>query len=332
MKDSRLMFTDGELPPEDDNPATDAADTGERITELSVWHNRPEVKKKQSEKSKSDGGSDTHLKQKQSVKKRYAAKSRENAEKTAEKTAEAAEKAARAVEEASKKIGEFIKTHWKGIAIVGAIALLLVFLTSVFSTCTAFAGCMGGVVSESSYSAEEADLLDAEALYFSLEEELWEMIAEYSESGTYDEVIYDLENIGHDPYALAAILSAVYPEGWTLDSARGVIETIFWKEYRLSGNMRYETRYRTVSIPDPPYTVQEPYRFSICTVSLQNHDLPEVAKAYLTPDQYERFTILMETHGLRSDLFSGQCHAVRKEEYEKKGQRSTYFKTPEDEE
>ena len=197
MKDSRLMFTEGELPPEDNNPSTDAVDAGERVTELAVWQNRPEVKKKQSEKPKPEGDSEAHRLQKQRVKKRYAAKSRENTEKTAEKTAETAEKAARKVEEAAKKSEEFIREHWKSIAVVAAIALLIVFLTSIFSTCTAASGSIGGIISGSSYTAEdEADLLGAEDMYLSLEDELREMIADYSESGTYDEVIYNLEDIG----------------------------------------------------------------------------------------------------------------------------------------
>ena len=304
MKDSRLVFTDGELPPEDSNPSTDAADAGERITELSVWHSRPDVKKKpQSEKLKSEGESDAHRLQKKGLKKRYAAKKRENAEKTAEKTAETAEKTARKVGEAAEKAEKYIREHWKGIAVVIAFAVLLYFLASLFSMCTAFTGSVGGIVSEGSYSAEDSDLLNTEDVYLSLEEGLREMIAEYSESGTYDEVKFDLEEVGHDPYALAALLSSVYPEGWTLDSAREMIDTIFCKEYRLSENTLYETRYRTVSIPDPPYTVQEPYNYTICTVSLRNHDLKEIAEDILTPDQLERFNILMETHGLRPDLF-----------------------------
>ena len=307
MKDSRLMFTEGELPPEDENSAVDAVDAGTRITELSVWNTRAEIHRKQKQadkaKPKDESSQETKQFQRRAMKKRYAQRHGEEAEKTTERTAEAAEKAAHAAEEAAQKIGEYIREHWKGFAVIGAIALLLVFLTSVFSTCSVFVGGVSGVVSESSYSAADEDILGGEDAYLALEEDLRQRIADYETNGVYDEVVYDLEEIGHDPYALTSLLSAVYPDGWTLAEAQETLETIFWKQYRIGENVLYETRYRPVAIPDPPYTVQEPYHYTICTLSLRNYDLSEVAEAYLTPEQYERFEIYMETHGLRSDLF-----------------------------
>ncbi len=305
MKDSRLMFTEGELPPEEENSAVDAVDAGTRITELSVWKTREDIqhRQKQAEKHKAESNPESKQNQRRVMKKRYSRRHGEEAERTAERTAEAAEKAARAAEEAAEKAAEFIKEHWKGIAIVGAIALLLVFLTSVFSTCSVFVSGVGGVVSESGYAATDEDILSGEEAYLALEENLRETLAAYETNGVYDEILYDLDEIGHDPYALISIVSAVYPDGWTLAQAQATLETIFWKQYRMGENVLYETRYRPVSIPDPPYTVQQPYHYTICTVSLRNHDLTEVAEAYLTPEQYERFEMYMETHGLRPDLF-----------------------------
>lgn len=83
------------------------------------------------------------------MKRRYARRHGEETERTAERTAEAAEKAARAAREAAERAAEFVKEHWKGIAVIAAIVLLLVFLTSVFSTCSVFVGGVSGVVNES---------------------------------------------------------------------------------------------------------------------------------------------------------------------------------------
>lgn len=303
MKDSRLMFTEGELPPEEENAAVDAVDAGTRITELTVWNTRAEMqrRKKQAEKHKAENNPESKQNQRRAMKRRYAHRHGEEAERTAEWTAEAAEKAARAAREAAERAAEFVKEHWKGIAVIAAIVLLLVFLTSVFSTCSVFVGGVSGVVNESTYSTTDEDIHGGEDAYLALEADLRQMLADYE--GVYDEIIYNLDEIGHDPYALISLLSAVYPEGWTLAEAQSTLETIFWKEYRIGENVLYETRYRPVSIPDPPYTVQQPYHYTICTLSLRNHDLTEVAEAYLTPEQYERFEMYMETHGLRPDLF-----------------------------
>ena len=159
------------------------------------------------------------------------------------------------------------------------------------------------MVGESSFTAADEEIHGAEDAYRTLEEELRRMIADYETTTDYDEYIYTLDEIGHDPYELIALLSALYPGEWTLAEVRETLETVFWKQYRLSENCLYETRYRTLAISEPPYAVQEPYRYTVCTLTLRNHSLSEVAAAYLTPEQMETFALYMETHGLRSDLF-----------------------------
>ena len=108
MKDSRLMFTEGELPPEEENSAVDAVDAGTRITELSVWKTREDIqhRQKQAEKHKAESNPESKQNQRRVMKKRYSRRHGEEAERTAERTAEAAEKAARAAEEAAEKAAE----------------------------------------------------------------------------------------------------------------------------------------------------------------------------------------------------------------------------------
>ena len=257
--------------------------------------------------------------QKQAIKKEYAAA---KAGKTADNTVKASEataKAARQAAEESKKTGEFIAKHRKGLIVLAIAALLLVLMLGVISSCsvmfqggtTAFGG--------TTYPSEDAEMLDAEARYTAWETELSETIREYEMTRDYDEYRYELDEIGHDPYALISILSAKRGEAWTADEAEGILRELFGRQYRLEENVQTETRYRTETrtgyrfYTDPDtgelfrvpyeYEVSVPYTYRICTVKLTSADLPTVAESYLSEDEMLLYTVYMETKGNRPDLF-----------------------------
>lgn len=157
--------------------------------------------------------------QKQRLKREYAKAARtakaagstaqataKSAEKTVEATATAAKKAA----EKAKEAAEFVARHWKGVLVVLAGFLLIVMLIGGLQSCSALVGAAGGGVAASSYQSEDADILAAEAAYCALEAELQEYLDTYECTHDYDEYHYDLDEIKHDPYVLASILSALH--------------------------------------------------------------------------------------------------------------------------
>ena len=66
------------------------------------------------------------------------------------------------------------------------------------------------------------DTLDAEAAYCAMEEDLQEII-DFIEITypDYDHYEYDLDEIGHDPYVLISMLSALHGGEFTLKSVCG---------------------------------------------------------------------------------------------------------------
>ena len=62
---------------------------------------------------------------------------------------------------------------------------------------------MAGVLGASTYAAEDADLLGAEAAYCALEDELQRYLDTYTRTHDYDEYHFDLDTIEHDPYAVS---------------------------------------------------------------------------------------------------------------------------------
>ena len=250
--------------------------------------------------------------QKQQIKRQYAKDLRaaQKAGKTAGKTAGAAKntrKAAQKTGEATKKTTDFIARHWKGILTVGVFLLLIVMIFTGISSCAAII--QGGVSSivGTSYTAEDETIRQVETDYKELERGLREEIADIeTDYPDYDEYQYHLDEIGHDPFALASYLTAKLYD-YTREEARAEIQALFEKQYTLTLREEIQTRYRTETTTDPETgettTEEIPYDYYILHVTLTNKNIETLAGELLTPEQKEMFDIYMETKGNKPDVF-----------------------------
>ena len=253
--------------------------------------------------------------QKQRLKREYAKAARtakaagstaqataKSAEKTAEATATAAKKAA----EKAKEAAEFVARHWKGVLVVLAGFLLIVMLIGGLQSCSALVGAAGGGVAASSYQSEDADILAAEAAYCALEAELQEYLGTYERTHDYDEYHYDLDEIKHDPYVLASILSALHDGAWTASEVQGTLQMLFEKQYILTETVVTEVRYRTVTRTDSEgneYEVEVPYNYYICTVELENFDLSHIPVYIMDEETLSKYALYMSVLGNKPELF-----------------------------
>lgn len=253
--------------------------------------------------------------QKQHLKREYAKAARtakaagstaqataKSAEKTAEATATAAKKAA----EKAKEAAEFVARHWKGVLVVLAGFLLIVMLIGGLQSCSALVGAAGGGVAASSYQSEDADILAAEAAYCTLEAELQEYLDTYERTHDYDEYHYDLDEIKHDPYVLASILSALHDGAWTASEVQGTLQMLFEKQYILTETVVTEVRYRTVTRTDSEgneYEVEVPYNYYICTVELENFDLSHIPVYIMDEETLSKYALYMSVLGNKPELF-----------------------------
>ena len=250
--------------------------------------------------------------QKQQIKRQYAKDLRaaQKAGKTAGKTAGAAKnarKAAGKAGEATKKTTDFIARHWKGILTVGVFLLLIVMIFTGLSSCAAII--QGGVSSVlgTSYTAEDEAIREVEADYKELESGLREEIADIeTDYPDYDEYQYHLDEIGHDPFALASYLTAKLYD-YTREEAQAEIQALFEKQYTLTLREEIQTRYRTETTTDPETgettTEEIPYDYYILHVTLTNKNIETLAGELLTPEQKEMFDVYMETKGNKPDVF-----------------------------
>lgn len=262
--------------------------------------------------------------QKQQIKKQYAKDLRaaQKAGATAGKTAGAAKntrKTAQKAGEATKKTTDFIARHWKGILTVGVFLLLIVMIFTGLSSCAAII--QGGVSSivGTSYTAEDEAIREVEADYKALEADLRAKIDRIeSDYPDYDEYQYHLDEIGHDPFALASYLTAKLHD-YTRQEAQAEIQALFEKQYTLTLREEIEIRYRTetrtetttttnpetgeTTTTTTEYEVEVPYEYYILHVTLKNKNLSTLAGEFLTPEQKEMFDVYMETKGNKPDVF-----------------------------
>ena len=253
--------------------------------------------------------------QKQQLKREYAkaARTAKAAGSTAQATAKSAEKTAEATATAAKKAAEkakeaaaFVARHWKGVLVVLAGFLLIVMLIGGLQSCSALVGAAGGGVAASSYQSEDADILAAEAAYCALEAELQEYLDTYERTHDYDEYHYDLDEIKHDPYVLASILSALHDGAWTASEVQGTLQMLFEKQYILTETVVTEVRYRTVTRTDSEgneYEVEVPYNYYICTVELENFDLSHIPVYIMDEETLSKYALYMSVLGNKPELF-----------------------------
>ena len=240
--------------------------------------------------------------QKQQIKKQYAKAVRTGGMKSAKTAADHTQKVAR-------KTAEFVTRHWKGVVLLIAALLLFIMTAAGVSSCSSlFSGLMNGVLG-TSYTSEDSDLVAVENNYAAMENELQQRIDNIERDYPgYDEYRYDLDNIGHNPHALASYLTALL-QSYTPQSAQAELERIFDMQYTLTLTEEVEIRYRTETSTDPETgettTEEVPYEYYILHVSLTNRDITTIAPEVLTAEQLQMFRVYLETSGNKPLLFGG---------------------------
>ena len=233
-----------------------------------------------------EGGAVSRYLQKQKIKRQYAKQARE----AARQTGKAAEGTASVTGKLTEKVSAYIKEHPGGLLLLLAAFLLLVVLQSCMSSLVTVGNGVAGAIGASTYAAEDADLLGAEAAYCALEDELQRY----------------LDTIEHDPYVLLFIVCALHEGEWTLDEVRGTLQMLFDRQYILTEDVVVEVRYRTVTRTDSEgndYDVEVPYNYYICYVTLENFNLSHLPVYIMGEETLSRYALYMATLGNRPDLF-----------------------------
>ena len=253
-----------------------------------------------------EGGAVSRYLQKQKIKRQYAKQARE----AAKQTAKAAEGTASVTGKLTEKVSAYIKEHPGGLLLLLAVFLLLVVLQSCMSSLVTVGNGVAGAIGASTYAAEDADLLGAEAAYCAMEDELQDYLDSYQRTHDYDEYHFDLDDIEHDPYVLISILTALREGAWTLEEVQGTLQMLFDRQYILTEDVVVEQRYYLETdtwTDEDGNTHSDTYRvyydYYICYVTLENFNLSHLPIYIMGEDQLSRYALYMATLGNRPDLF-----------------------------
>ncbi len=222
----------------------------------------------------------------------------------ADRMQEAAEGVKDAAKETIKQIVKAIREHPVVLLIIVIICLCLFFLHFLLCGFEVMISSLGDTVLSATYTAYDEDITGVDADYVKLERELQETIDRTEEDfPDYDEYVYNLDEIGHNPYELASYLTVRY-EDYKRRQLKSIVKDLFKEQYDLSYDIRIETRSRTVRADDYSYMGTEYYTVKILTVNLVNKSLAAViAGKGLNEDEQARYEVLLATQGNKSYLF-----------------------------
>jgi len=177
-----------------------------------------------SDTNKKDSNPLSRWRQRQTIKRQYAA-----ARSGTQAATNGSSVAANAVQSTADKVKQTVQVFAKNnkcVLIVGVIGMMLIMLINGASSCAEFV--VGGLnaVLGTSFVSEDRDLLQVEAHYAALEADLERNIDHIeSDYPGYDEYHYEIDEIGHNPYELLSYLTARHVS-FTLADVRGDDELV----------------------------------------------------------------------------------------------------------
>ena len=225
------------------------------------------------------------------------------------------------------KVGEFIKEHPKELLIAALLLFIVLIITTCISSCSMMMGGMANSTVQTSYTAQDQTIIDVDNDYSALEEALQEEIDSIeTDYPGYDEYRYNLAEINHNPYQLAAILTILH-EDYTRSEVQNTLQTLFEAQYELTITEIVETRTRTEertgtrTVWDPEtqtyveeeytYEVEVEYEYYILQTTLTNATMDTVIRNMgLTADQMSRYELLLATYGNKKHLFDSDIYSV----------------------
>lgn len=225
----------------------------------------------------------------------------------------------------AEMVAEFIEEHPLGFLIAGAVLIIVLVISGSLSSCSLMAGGGGNSILATSFTAQDADIVAVEGDYVSLETDLQNTVNRIeADHPGYDEYQYDLSEIAHNPFELAALLTVLY-EDYTESEVQSMLQTIKDYQYTLTLTQVVETRTRTeertgtrtihhadgtTTTEEYTYEVEVEYDYYILKTKLTNNGIQAAINALgLTEEQLQRYAVILEMRGNKPDIFGDKPYA-----------------------
>ena len=172
-------------------------------------------------------------------------------------------------------------------------------------------GSVASVLASTTFPSSGSDISATEEAYAALEAVLNDQINSMEDNHPgYDEYVFQVDEISHDPYQLISYLTVKYGTFTYQDVARE-LEELFNRQYTLTLRESVETRYRINDQGE-----REPYDWHILYISLTNRGIRAVAEEDFSPEKLGLFDTYTDLHGNRDGIFDENTMAADVNDYE----------------
>ena len=236
--------------------------------------------------------------QKRTIKRNYAKDLR-----AAKNAAHTGKKAVGITAKAAKVVTAIIRKNPVFLIKLVIIGLMFFLIMSLFTMCAAMFSGTSAFIGAVTYPAEAEDIDAASVLMTELETDLRIYINEIEENHPdFDEYIFDIGAIGHNPFELIAFLSAVFHD-FTFAEVEDTIRAIFDAMYTLELEEEIEVRQSWEQVGEdyygnPIYDYVD-NDWHILHVTLTSVPMSEVIADMMDEEQTQHFLILMQSYGAR---------------------------------
>ncbi len=241
-----------------------------------------------------------HKAQKKKIKKKNADRARKQmgkAVKTAGKGGNGPAGAANAASRAAAALKDVGRKHAGGIVMILVGFLIMMMVISGVSSCSLFLP-GGDTVSLTSFAAEDEDILYVEEQYRSLEEDyIGQVETLRHDYEDYDAFDIQMDEVGHDPYKLAAFLTATHGAYRWDDGTFAMVQYLVSQQYELAIEYINGEREDEDGVAWPYDTLK---------IRLTNRGIDAAIEAYgMSEEESAHYELLVQSLGNRPDLFAG---------------------------
>ena len=265
--------------------------------------------------------------QKRKIRKQYAKALRDS-----KKTGARIKRGGNVIARAGQNVIRMISRNPKLFVIIGLLFLIVIIISTLISACASMGSSTSGVITATSYLAEDEDIDKAALVYSEWETDLILEIMNVQTSHLgYDEYRYFIEgvtfmftssdefeyamnnpdefadniqlprstlinSIGHNPFQLIAFLTAVYQD-FTFDEVEEVLLEIFEEQYKLEYEPIVEIYYEWVwyydDFFDEWYEVEEAFEWHVLNITLTSRLFSTRLTSRMDDEQNEHYKLLM---------------------------------------
>ncbi|MDL2231999.1 peptidoglycan DD-metalloendopeptidase family protein [Ruminococcaceae bacterium OttesenSCG-928-L11] len=235
----------------------------------------------------------SRMAQKRRIKRQYAKAARD-----AKRAGGAVKQAGNVLSKAFHSVASVVRRHPVAVGAVALLLLMMMVISGIFTSCASMASGGMSAFLTASYTAPDADIDGAEVTYREWEADLqFQIDNAETDYPDFDEYLYSVDDIGHDPYLLMAYLTAKYGD-FTLADVEADLREIFSEQYTLTFAPESETRYADPGDSDKDGD-REPYIWRTLHIILTARPFAEVIGDRLNDEQKEHQDLLMDSGGNR---------------------------------